>query len=94
MPQALTLYELNAMVRNVLSSTMDDEYWVCGELVEGRLQGAGHYYGELVERDETQRSGIIAKARITIWASNYTLLARGFQQATASALASSSCSRS
>ena len=86
MPQALTLYELNAMVRNVLTSTMDDEYWVCGELVEGRLQGAGHYYGELVERDESQRSGIIAKARITIWAGSYALLSRGFQQATGRSL--------
>lgn len=86
MPQALTLYELNTMVRSILSSAMDDEYWVCGELAEGRLQGAGHYYGELIERDDTQRAGIAAKARITIWAGNYTLLSRGFEQATGRSL--------
>ena len=35
-----TLYELNRMVRSVLESSLDEEYWVVGELSDA-TQGYG-----------------------------------------------------
>ena len=51
MPQkALTLYELNSLVREVIESTFDHAYWVEAELSEAR-EVRGHCYMELIQKD-------------------------------------------
>ena len=80
MNDALTLYELNSLVRNVIERNLDDEYWVVGELSDFSTPAfGGHFYGELVQKDE-QGSRIVAKARITCWARNYNIIRLRFQK--------------
>ncbi len=80
MNDALTLYELNSLVRNVIERNLDDEYWVVGELSDVSTPAfGGHFYGELVQKDE-QGSRIVAKARITCWARNYNIIRLRFQK--------------
>lgn len=80
MNDALTLFELNSLVRNVIERNLDDEYWVVGELSDVSTPAfGGHFYGELVQKDE-QGSRIVAKARITCWARNYNIIRLRFQK--------------
>lgn len=77
----LTLYSLNGLVREAVSSAMPSRYWVTGELSEVREAVNGHCYIELVQRDETT-SEIVAKARGTIWSRIYSLLRPYFLEQT------------
>lgn len=79
--QALTLFELNSLVRSQIEEGMEALYWVQGELLEGREAYGGHFYGELVEKNELTGS-VVAKARITIWARTYNMLALRFRKET------------
>ena len=83
--QALSLFELNAMVRSFVEGSAEEAYWVHGELLEGRAGYGGHFYGELVEKNELT-GAIVAKARITIWARVYNMLALRFQAETGQSL--------
>ena len=79
--EALTLYELNNLVRGVLESRLKDEYWLQAELSEVREAYNGHCYVELVQKDTAGRN-LIAKARGAIWAGTYRLLAPMFERET------------
>ena len=57
---ALTLYEINSLVRQTLELTLDAEYWVQAEIAELRVNR--HCYMELVQKD-ARGNGIVAKAR-------------------------------
>ena len=83
--QALSLFELNSMVRSFVEECAEEAYWVHGELLEGRAGYGGHFYGELVEKSELT-GAIVAKARITIWARVYNMLALRFQAETGQSL--------
>ena len=83
--QALSLFELNAMVRSFVEGSAEEAYWVHGELLEGRAGYGGHFYGELVEKNELT-GAIVAKARITIWVRVYNMLALRFQAETGQSL--------
>ena len=83
--QAISLFELNAMVRSFVEGCAEEAYWVHGELLEGRAGYGGHFYGELVEKNELN-GAIVAKARITIWARVYNMLALRFQAETGQSL--------
>ena len=83
--QTLSLYELNSMVRSFVEGSAEEAYWVHGELLEGRVGYGGHFYGELVEKNELT-GAIVAKARITIWARVYNMLALRFQTETGQSL--------
>lgn len=85
MQQPLSLYELNTLVRETLEEGLPDTYWVQGELSEGRAGYGGHFYGELVQKDE-RRGTIVAKARVTCWANRYASLLREFQSLTGETL--------
>lgn len=78
---AISLYELNNKVSQLVEQGLPDEVWVTGELAEGRPGSGGHFYGELVQKDARGVS-IIAKARITIWARNYNMLSLRFARET------------
>ena len=49
--QALTLFELNAMVRAVLQHTLANHYWIVAEISELRVASNGHCYLELIQKD-------------------------------------------
>lgn len=77
----LSLFELNARVRDALQEALPERYWVRAEVSEARVHPSGHCYLELIEKEEaTGRT--IAKARATIWASTFRLLRPWFEQST------------
>lgn len=81
MTDALTLYELNNLVRSVVERSLDGEYWVTGEFSEARAGYGGHLYAELVQKDEDGRN-LVAKARMNCWARQYNIISLRFLQET------------
>lgn len=79
--EALSLYELNNLVRCQLEHAFPEEYWVQAELSDVRSNASGHCYLELVEKDVCSNS-LIAKARAMIWSQVYRLLKPYFEQET------------
>ncbi len=81
----MTLYELNCLVRDAIADQLPDTYWVQGELSEGREGAGGHFYGEMVQREE-RRGETLARARVNCWANVYRRLSREFQAMTGESL--------
>ncbi|MBQ8453771.1 MAG: exodeoxyribonuclease VII large subunit [Bacteroidaceae bacterium] len=80
MNEALTLFELNSLVRELVEVSFDKPYWVVGELSDVSTPAfGGHFYGELVQKDEAS-DRIVARARITCWARNYNIIRLRFQK--------------
>ena len=77
----LSLYELNTLVRSVLEKTLNAEYWLEAELSEARLATNGHFYVEFVQKDASGQH-FLARARGTMWARTYHMLAPLFERAT------------
>ena len=49
--EALSLYDLNALVRRSLEQCLPDEYWVQAELSDVRTNSTGHCYLEFIQKD-------------------------------------------
>ena len=77
----LSLYELNRLVRNVLEDAFDQSYWIQAELSDVGVNRTGHCYVDFVQK-APKGNAIIARARGTIWANIYALLAPYFEQQT------------
>ena len=79
---ALSLYDLNALVRRCLEGCLPDEYWVQAELSEVRVHPAtGHCYVEFVQKDP-RGNNLVAKARGVIWSNVFRLLKPYFEEST------------
>lgn len=75
---ALSLYEINNLVKEALKTCFPQRYWIHAELSEVHENVSGHCYLEFIEK--TPRSGqIIAKAKGMIWATTYKLLKPYFE---------------
>lgn len=83
----LTLYELNALVRQALNEALPDTYWIQAELSDVRSNSSGHCYLEFVQKD-ARGNNLIAKARGTIWANVFRLLKPYFEESTGQAFVS------
>ena len=81
MKQRLSLYELNSMVRDALSMTLPDSYWVEAELSEVREGYGGHCYMELIEKEERSNTPI-AKAHAACWRNCWISIRPQFEQVT------------
>lgn len=82
---ALSLYDLNALVRRSLEQCLPDEYWVQAELSEVRVHPAtGHCYVEFVQKDP-RSNNLVAKARGVIWNNVFRLLRPYFEESTGQA---------
>ena len=77
----LSLYELNSLVRDVISMSLPDSYWVEAELSEAREGYGGHCYMELIEKDEHSNTPI-AKAHAACWRNRWMLLKPQFERVT------------
>ena len=84
---ALSLFELNSLVRRCISQGLPDEYWVQAELSDVRTNATGHCYLEFVQKDP-RRNTLLAKARGTIWANVFGLLKPYFESSTGQAFTS------
>lgn len=80
-----TLHELNSLVRSVVEGTLDSDYWVVGELSDATQGYGGHFYGELIEKEDDGKR-IRARARVTCWARVYGLLRLRFMRDTGQTL--------
>lgn len=78
--KAMTLLELNGMVRTTLERGMRDEYWVEAELAEAR-ETRGHCYMELVQKDSFSNTPV-AKASAKCWKQTWMLMQPYFERAT------------
>ena len=82
--EALTLYELNGLVRETLELTLSDEYWVKAEISELRVNR--HCYMELVQKGG-RGNGIVAKARAQVWSNVWAFIRPMFEQTAGQSLA-------
>ena len=85
--QALSLYELNGLVKRTIRDRMSETYWVQAELSDVRSNYSGHCYLEFIQKDASGNN-LIAKARGTIWSNIYKMLKPYFEQETGQAFAS------
>ena len=76
----LTLFELNALVRQTLELGMPDDYWVEAELSEVH-EVRGHCYMELIQKDDHNNTPV-AKASAKCWASTWRLARPHFERIT------------
>ena len=79
--QALSLYELNGLIKRSIRSCLPDTYWVQAELSDVRTNYSGHCYLEFVQKD-VKGNNLIAKARGTIWSNIFKMLKPYFEQET------------
>lgn len=80
-PIALTLFQLNSLIKNSLQLEMPSTYWVIAEISELNEHSSGHCYMELCQKDE--HSDVLrAKARATIWSNTYRMLRPYFESVT------------
>ena len=85
--QALSLHELNGLVKRSIRSCLPDTYWVQAELSDVRSNYSGHCYLEFIQKDASGNN-LIAKARGTIWSNVYKMLKPYFEQETGQAFTS------
>lgn len=79
--RTLTLFEINSIVKETLTASLPESFWIKAELSEVRTVSSGHCYIEFVERDK-KSSAIIAKARGIIWSNAFALLSPYFEEIT------------
>ncbi len=78
--KTVTLFELNNLVREVISSTLSQEYWVEAELSEVH-EVRGHCYMELIQKELFSNTPV-AKASAKCWKNKWTLLREKFEKVT------------
>ena len=78
--KALSLLELNRLVREVIDGAMPNEYWVEAELSDCR-ESRGHCYMELIQRDERAATPV-ARASAKCWASKWMIVRPYFERIT------------
>lgn len=81
MMEALTLLDLNQLVRNRLRREFPDTYWIQAEISECKEHFSGHCYLELVQKRDKSEA-LCAKARATIWANTWVNLKPAFEKQT------------
>ena len=85
--QAISLHELNGLVKRSIRACLPDTYWVQAELSDVRANYSGHCYLEFIQKDASGNN-LIAKARGTIWSNVYKMLKPYFEQETGQAFTS------
>lgn len=81
MSEAISLYELNSLIKGVLSSSLPEMVWMRAETSDVRVNQNGHCYLEFIEKDSKGRT-LLAKTRGMIWANTFYMLKAYFENAT------------
>jgi len=76
MTKALSLFELNSLVADVIDASLSRSYWVEAELSEAR-ENRGHCYMELIEKNEGSNVPI-ARASAKCWSNVWMLIKPAF----------------
>jgi len=85
-PQTLSLFELNNLVKTGIRELFPDTYWIIGEVSEMNINQSGHCYLELIEKNPDSEQ-IVARSRATIWAFTFRMLRPYFESVTRQAFA-------
>ena len=85
--KALSLYELNNLIKGVLHDNLSEMFWIRAEMSDVRANQNGHCYLEFIEKD-TQGRTIVAKARAMIWSNTFYMLKAYFESTTNQTFAS------
>ncbi|MDO4160541.1 MAG: exodeoxyribonuclease VII large subunit [Prevotellaceae bacterium] len=80
MKNTVTLYELNSLVKDVVSMALPDEYWVEAELSDVNVNN-GNCYMELIQKDERSNTPV-AKASAKCWRSTWAVIRPHFERVT------------
>ncbi|MHB8882122.1 MAG: exodeoxyribonuclease VII large subunit [Thermodesulfovibrionales bacterium] len=80
---ALSLSELNGLIKAAITGSLPDTYWVVAEIADIKQNQKGHCYLELVEKKEHTT---VAQIRATIWVYEYRAISSRFLKATGEAL--------
>lgn len=80
MTEAITLFELNSLVRGAIESLLPMSYWVQAELSECR-ESRGHCYMELVEKQDNTNTPI-ARASAKCWRNTWMRVRTRFERIT------------
>ncbi len=80
MNKALSLYELNRLVADVIDDTMARSFWVEAELSEAR-ENRGHCYMELIEKNEGSNVPV-ARASAKCWSNVWSVIRPYFVRVT------------
>ncbi len=83
--EAITLYELNNRIKQVLKQEFKESVWITAEITEIQLNHSGHCYLQLADKREAVES-IVATARGTIWAFTFRTLRPYFETMTGRSL--------
>lgn len=78
--EALTLYQLNRRIAELVTNSSTQNVWVTAELSDVAVRG-GHCYMELLQKDP-DTGATVAKARAAIWANVFSRLRSDFYIAT------------
>ena len=78
---AMSLLELNSLIRELIETQFYDCYWVKAELSEVRVSSKGHCFLELIQK-APDRTKLLAKARAVIMADLFPLLQLDFEAQT------------
>ena len=78
---AISLYELNNLIKGVLTDSLPEMFWIRAETSDVRVNQNGHCYLEFIEKDNKGRT-LIAKARAMIWSNTFFMLKAYFESAT------------
>ncbi|MBB4036458.1 exodeoxyribonuclease VII large subunit [Dysgonomonas hofstadii] len=78
---AVSLYELNHLIKNVLADSLPEMFWVRAETSDVRVNQNGHCYLEFIEKDGKGKT-LLAKARGMIWANTFYMLKAYFENKT------------
>ena len=84
MNRALSLFELNSLVREAIEEYVTDEYWVEAELASAHESG-GHCYMELIQKEDGSNTPI-ARASARCWRATWALLKPHFERETGQTL--------
>lgn len=84
--EALSLLQLNALVKEAIEVQISDEYWVQAEISEAR-EVSGHCYMDLIEKDEHHNTPV-ARAQARCWKNTWSLIKPHFEQVTGQKLKS------
>ncbi len=85
--QKITLFELNQKVKEAITQSLTNQFWVIAEISEIKENSSGHCYLELIQKEDL-KDYPKAKARATIWAYTYRMLKPYFETSTGRPLSS------
>lgn len=78
---AISLYELNSLIKGVLTDSLPEMFWIRAETSDVRVNQNGHCYLEFIEKDNKGKV-LIAKARAMIWSNTFFMLKAYFESTT------------